>query len=142
MKVVDANVLLYATNRQAPHHNAARSWLDSLLASGETLGIPLIVVIAFLRLSTHSAILPRPLAPDQALDVVESWLGRPNGVIVEPTSRHFSVLRGLLDIPGHTGNLINDAHIAALGVEHGAQIVSFDRDFARFPGVTVVVPGS
>jgi hypothetical protein len=141
VKVVDANVLVYAVNRQAPLNEQARLWLDSTLASSETIGIPLIVAVAFLRLTTHPAILDRPLTHDEALDIVDGWLSRPNAMLIEPTTRHLAVLRGLLAVPGAAGNLVNDAHIAALAVEHGAEVVSFDRDFGRFPGVDLVVPG-
>jgi toxin-antitoxin system PIN domain toxin len=142
LKVIDANVLVYAINTRAPHHEVAHRWLDDVLGGTETVGIPVLVAVAFLRLTTNSVILDRPLTADQALDVVEGWLGRPNVVLIEPTARHLDVLRGLLAVPGAAGNLVNDAHIAALAVEHGAQVASFDRDFGRFPGVQVVVPGS
>jgi toxin-antitoxin system PIN domain toxin len=93
------------------------------------------VLLGFVRLSTHPGIFPSPLDPDQAFDVVESWLDRPASIVVEPTVRHLSVLRGLLTPLGTAANLVNDAHLAALAVEHGAEIVSFDADFLRFQGV-------
>jgi uncharacterized protein len=142
VKVVDANVLVYAVNERSPHHAAAHEWLDEGIRSGETLGLPWIVTVAFLRLTTSRVILDRPLSPTVALDVVDGWLGQPSVVAVEPTTRHAAVLRGLFAVPGHAANLVNDAHIAALAIEHGADVVTFDRDFARFPGVGVVVPGA
>ena len=142
MKVVDANVVVYAVNRDAPHHEAARRWLDDALSGSETIGLPWLVIVAFLRLTTNRAILDVPLTATDALDIVDGWFSRPNAVVVEPTARHLAVLRGLLAIPGNPANQVNDAHIAALAVEHGADIVSFDRDFGRFPGVRVVVPGA
>lgn len=135
MNLVDANVLLYAVDEDAPLHPAAISWLDPALAGREAVGFAWMVVLAFVRLSTHPAIFPNPLDPDQAFDVVESWLDQPASVVVDPTVRHLSVLRGLLAPLGTAANLVNDAHLAALAVEHGAEIVSFDADFARFPGV-------
>ena len=99
-------------------------------------------VIAFLRLTTNHVVLKDPYPADEAMDVVDGWLERPNVVIVEPMARHMAILRGLLAVPGNAANRVNDAHIAALAVEYGAEIVSFDRDFGRFPGVRVVVPGS
>ena len=142
MKVVDANVVVYAVNGDAPHHEAARRWLDDALSGSETIGLPWLVIVAFLRLTTNRAILDVPLTATDALEIVDGWVSRPNAVVVEPTARHLAVLRGLLAIPGNPANQVNDAHIAALAVEHGADIVSFDRAFGRFPGVRVVVPGA
>ncbi len=135
MKVVDANVLLYAVNEDAPHHQAARDWLDAALAGRETVGFAWIVVLAFLRLSTRSGLFPRPLDANQAAEVVEGWLDRPAALVLAPTPRHLGVLRGLLATVGTAGNLVNDAHLAVLAAEHGGEIVSFDRDFGRFSGV-------
>ena len=135
MKVVDANVLLYAVNRDAPHHLSARKWLDGALSGDEAVGFAWMVLLAFLRLATRQGIFPRPLTLEQAAGVLEAWLTRPVAVLVEPTSRHLGVLSGLLEPLGTGGNLVADAHLAALAVEHGAEVVSFDRDFSRFPGV-------
>jgi toxin-antitoxin system PIN domain toxin len=135
VNLVDANVLLYAVDEDAPLHSAAISWLDPALAGREAVGFAWIVLLAFVRLSTHPGLFPNPLAADQALDVVESWLAQPASIVLDPTVRHLSVLRGLLTQLGTAANLVSDAHLAALAVEHGAEIVSFDADFARFPGV-------
>jgi toxin-antitoxin system PIN domain toxin len=135
VNLVDANVLLYAVDEDAPRHSAAISWLDPALAGREAVGFAWMVVLAFLRLSTHPGVFPSPLDPEQAFDVVESWLDQPASIVVDPTIRHLGVLRGLLAPLGTAANLVNDAHLAALAVEHGADIVSFDADFARFPGV-------
>jgi toxin-antitoxin system PIN domain toxin len=142
VKVVDANVLLNAVNRRSPHHYRARTWLRDALRGSETIGFPWIVLVAFLRLTTGGVVLEDRLSADQAMDVVEGWLERPNAVVVEPMARHLAILRGLLAVPGNAANVVNDAHIAALAVEYGAEVVSFDRDFGRFPGVRLVVPGS
>lgn len=141
MKIVDANVLLYAVNRDAPLHARARRWLDGALGGGETVGFAWAVLLAFLRLATRGDLFPRPLEPDQAFRVVEAWLGAPRAVVVHPTARHLQILRGLLEPFGTAANLVNDAHLAALAVEHGATIVSFDRDLGRFPGVRSEEPG-
>lgn len=135
MKVVDANVLLYAVNEDAPHHEAAHDWLDAALAGRETVGFAWIVVLAFLRLSTRPGLFPRPLDANQAANVVEGWLDRPAALVLAPTSRHLGVLRGLLTTVGTAGNLVNDAHLAALAAEHGGEVVSFDGDFGRFSGI-------
>ena len=135
MKVVDANVLLYAVNEQAPHHGPARRWLDRALSGGEAVGFAWVVILAFLRLSTNPSLFARPLALDEAVGVVEAWLAQPPAVVVQPTPRHLSLLHGLLAPVGTAANLVNDAHLAALSLEHGAEVTSFDGDFARFAGV-------
>ncbi len=135
MNLVDANVLLYAVDEDAPLHSPAIGWLDPALAGREAVGFAWTVVHSFVRLSTHPSLFAKPLTPDQAFDVLESWLDQPASMVVDPTIRHLSVLRGLLTQLGTAANLVNDAHLAALAVEHGAEIVSFDADFARFPGV-------
>ncbi|MFF5992456.1 type II toxin-antitoxin system VapC family toxin [Prauserella flavalba] len=137
MKIVDANVLLYAVNSDVPQHRAAREWLDEALSGEETVGFSWIVLLAFLRISTHPGIFPRPLSQETAFDTVEAWLGQPGAVLVEPTSRHAGMLRGLLGKAGTAGNLVNDAHLAAIAAQHGAEVVSFDADFTRFEGVRV-----
>lgn len=135
MKLVDANVLLYAVNEDAPQHETAHSWLDGALRKREAIGFAWIVLLAFLRLTTRPSFFPRPLTLDEAAGVVEGWLDAPPAVVVDPTARHLSLLRGLLGGVGTAANLVNDAHLATLALEHGAEIVSFDRDFERFDGV-------
>jgi toxin-antitoxin system PIN domain toxin len=98
-------------------------------------------LLAFIRIGTNPSILPNPMSADEATGQVQAWLGAPAAVVAEPTARHASVLRGLLRQTGTAGNLTTDAHLAALAVEHGADIVSYDRDFARFPGVRHRLPG-
>ncbi|HUZ98142.1 MAG TPA: type II toxin-antitoxin system VapC family toxin [Gaiellaceae bacterium] len=140
MRVVDANVLLYAVNPAAPLHERSRTWLDGALSGGEITGFAWTVVLAFLRVGTSAVAFPRPLKVDEAAGIVERWLAQPAALLVEPTPRHLSLLHGLLTETGTAANLVNDAHLAALALEHGAEIVSFDRDFQRFPGVRSWVP--
>lgn len=135
MKVVDANVLLYAVNEDAPHHRVARDWLDRALSGGEAVGLAWVSLLAFLRLSTRSGLFPRPLTVEEATGVVDLWLRQPAAIVVHPTARHLGVLSGLLGRHGMAANLVNDAHLAALAAEHGADVVSFDRDFDRFDGL-------
>lgn len=96
MQLVDANVLLYAVNEAAEHHAKARTWLDGALAAREPVGFAWSVLLAFLRLSTHPAVFPRPLTASEATGVVRAWLAQPPVVVVEPTARHLDVLAGLL----------------------------------------------
>ncbi len=135
MRLVDANVLLYAVNEAEPHHAEARRWLDASLNGAETVGFSWAVLLAFVRLSTKIGLFPRPLSVDAATGVVRLWIGEGPGVVVEPTARHLDVVAGLLRASGTGGNLTSDAHLAALAVEHDATIVSYDRDFQRFEGV-------
>lgn len=140
MVVVDANVLLYAVDSKSAHHAAARRWLDRALDGPEAVGLAWVALLAFVRIGTNGAIMPAPMGVDDALGQVETWLEAPAAVVVSPTARHPSVLRGLLRTSGTAGNLTTDAHLAALSLEHGATIVSYDRDFARFEGVRHQLP--
>jgi uncharacterized protein len=135
VQVVDANVLLYAVNEHAVHHESARAWLDSSLSGGETVGFAWIAVLAFLRLSTHATVFSRPLPPADATDVAKGWLDAPGAVVLQTGRRHLALLSGFLQETGTAGNIVNDAHLAALAIEHDAEIVSYDRDFMRFAGV-------
>ena len=137
MYVVDANVLLYAVNSQADHHKEAAAWLRKALPGDRPVGFAWVALLAFLRISTHRSLLDRPISAEQALDVVDSWLASPAAVVLSPTGRHLGILRGLLQQAGSGGNLVSDAHLAAVATEHGATVVTFDRDFARFPGLLV-----
>lgn len=140
MVIVDANVLLYAVNPQSRQHEAAHAWLVGALAGNEAVGFAWTVLLAFLRLATNPSVFAHPLSPEEAAGLVELWLAPRAAVVVEPTARHLAVLRGLLRSSGTAGNLIADAHLAALALETGATVVSFDRDFARFEGLRSHVP--
>jgi uncharacterized protein len=139
--LVDANVLLYGVNGAAREHAAARGWLDDALSGAEAVAFAWTVVLAFLRLSTHPAVFAQPLKVEEAASVAEAWLGAAPSIVLEPTRRHLPLLRGLLGQAGAGGNLVSDAHLAALALEHGATVVSFDRDFERFDGVATLRPG-
>jgi hypothetical protein len=141
MWLCDANVLLYAVNSDAPDHATARSWLDRALNDPETVAFPWSVLIAFLRLSTHPAVFAQPLDATAAIDQVREWLRQPSAIPVAPGARHLETLEGLLKESGVAANLVNDAHLAALAIELDADLVSFDRDFARFVGLRWHLPG-
>ena len=136
MTIPDANVLLYATDRGAVAHKQSRRWLERALGGREPVGLAWNVLLAFLRISTKPQLFARPLTAIEALDTVDFWLRQPAAVVVAPSERHLATLRTLLHPLGTAGNLTSDAHLAALAVEHGATLISFDSDFARFPGLT------
>ena len=140
MKLPDANVLLYAIDERSPRHAAARDWLNDALSGTETVGFAWIVLLAVVRLATRAVVFENPLEVGQALDLVDGWLAQPPATVVHPTDRHASVLRELLVPLGSAGNLTTDAHLAALAVEHGADLCSSDADFSRFSGVRWVDP--
>jgi uncharacterized protein len=135
MRLVDANVLIYAVNSSSRQHEPARTWLDSALSGGATVGLAWVPLLAFVRISTRAGLFPRPLTTGQATTLVQEWLAQPAARLVAPGVRHAGLLADLLAEVGTGGNLVNDAHLAALAVEHRAEIVTYDTDFARFPGV-------
>lgn len=140
MKLVDANVLLYAVNADAPRHEASRRWLDEALSGTDTVAFAWTALLAFVRLATKEGLFPSPLTAEQAMDRVDAWLGAPAAVVVDPTPDHAGVLRRLLRPLGAGGNLVSDAHLAALAVEHRCTLVSWDHDFGRFEGVAWMAP--
>lgn len=142
MLLVDANVLVNAVNEDALEHPAARGWLTEALGGTEAVAFPWAAVVAFLRVSTHPNVLAAPLHAAQAVAIVERWLAAPAAVTIEPTPRHLALVGGLLAASRGGGNLVNDAHLAALAFEHAATVVSFDRDFARFEGLRLLRPGT
>lgn len=142
MRIVDANVLLYAVNTAADRHESSRRWLDGALSGGDTVGLAWVPLLAFVRLTTRHGLFPSPLTADAAMAQVLDWCNAPGSVIVTPTPRHGDVLCGLLSQVGAGGNLVNDAHLAALAIEHRARIVSYDSDFGRFDGLRWETPES
>lgn len=140
MIVPDVNLLLYAIDNSSPQHQRARAWLNAIMSGTETVAFSWTVLLGFIRLVTNPRVFAKPLDAASAIEIASSWLAQPNAVPVNPTDRHLSVLKDLLEPIGTAGNLTTDAHLAALAVEHGAEIHSADSDFARFPGVTWVNP--
>lgn len=140
MKIPDLNLLIYAVDEQAADHATARRWWEAALSGSETVGLAWSVLLGFLRLTTSPRVMRDPMTADEALDYVDRWLAQPATTVVEPTGRHASVLRDLLARTGTAGNLVSDSHLAALAIEHGAQLCSADRDFARFKGLDWINP--
>lgn len=142
MKLVDANVLIYAVNSDAPHHDRSRRWLESALSGTEPVGLTWGVLLAFLRVTTRRGILERPLAVEDALAYVDAWLQQPQVELVVPGTKHWTILRALLIAAGTAGNLTSDAHLAAHALEGGWTLVSTDNDFRRFSGLDILNPAS
>lgn len=140
MIVIDTNVLIYAAHEGSAHHATTRMWVDDVLRGSEVLAVPWVAALGFVRITTSPRVFPAPLTVDESLTVVEAWFAHPAVTTVEPSARHLQIVGGLLRRSGTAGNLTTDAHIAALAIERGAAVASYDRDLARF-GVEVVVPG-
>jgi len=135
MRCPDVNVLLYAVNLDSPQHEDARAWLEASFSRPQGVGFAWAALLGFLRLSTRGGIYAQPLSLDAALSVIDAWLGHPRASVLEPTERHAGVLGRLLLGAGAGGNLVSDAHLAALAIEHGAELGTFDGDFGRFAGL-------
>lgn len=140
MKIVDLNVMLYVVNESAAQHEAMHRWWLDAIADDETIGLPWVVLLGFLRLSTNPRVFPRPISQRQALEKVDAWLALP--IVHVPTEKddHWSVLGGLLREAGTAGNLTTDAHLAALAITRDALLVSCDNDFARFRDLRYLNP--
>lgn len=135
MQLPDTNLLLYAVHADSLHHARARRALEALLDDARGLALAWVVLIGFVRLSTKRGILPSPLGIADALSVVDDWLAHPRARVLDPGPRHAGIFGRLLLSAGAAGNQTTDAHVAALAIEHQAEVLTFDRDFARFTGV-------
>ena len=133
MILVDANILVYSHVASFSQHKAARKWLDGKLNGSPQVGLPWSSLLAFLRLVSNPRIFERPEPIANAWLQVRAWLACEAAWIPQPTERHADLLNKLLTLPGVHGNLVPDAHLAALALEHGLTLCSTDGDFARFP---------
>jgi toxin-antitoxin system PIN domain toxin len=140
MILIDANLLIYAIDRDSPHQRKARTWLEKVLSDTAPIGLAWIVMLAFLRVTTRAGIMRNPLSPEQAIAYVDSWLGQSPVALVRPGRQHWPILRNLLQVSGTSGNLTSDAHLAALAIEYGYSIYTTDNDFRRFAGLRVINP--
>lgn len=130
--LIDANLLLYATDARSPRHTAASEWIEAKLNGAHRVGLPWQSLAAFLRLSTHPRILDNPLSPTVAWRQVSDWLAAPVAWAPMPGPSHAELLGGLIERYEIAGNLVPDAMLAALALEHGLAVCSADTDFARF----------
>ncbi len=130
--IVDTNVLFFAASEAAPEHERASAWLEEALNGNRRVGLPWESLTGFVRLATNPRVVKKPMAPGDAWSLVEDWLAAPAAWIPLPTDRHAAVLGDLVRRYRAAGKLIPDAHLAALAIEHGAEVISTDTDFARF----------
>jgi hypothetical protein len=135
VKLVDLNILLYVVNEDSRHHRPLRAWWEEALSGDESIGLPWLVLLGFLRIVTNARVFPRPLSPDAAARAIDEWLSAGNTCLVTAKDNHWQTLRALVVDAGAAGNLVTDAHLAALAISHGAVLVSCDNDFARFKGL-------
>jgi toxin-antitoxin system PIN domain toxin len=133
--LIDASVLLYAADSASPNHERVSTWLEGALNGPRRVGFAWSSVTAFLRIVTHPRALDRPLTAEQAWAYVQDWLTCDNAWMPQPTASHAAVLGGLITSADVRGNLVADADLAALAIEHGLQVCSADSDFARFSQV-------
>lgn len=130
--ILDVNVLVIARNTSSPGHDRVRAWLDDALNGAARVGLPWSTLTSFLRIATSRAIFPQPMTPADAMTQVSEWLAAPVAWVPQETPAHADVLAGLIARHRLAGNLLPDAHLAALAIEHGVGVCSTDGDFARF----------
>jgi len=138
--VPDVNLLVYAHNTEAPFHAAARAWWEAALGGDTPVAIPWAVTFGFVRLVTHPSVMRVPLRAMEALQRVDDWFACDVVRPLEPGPRHLVVARSLFEATGVAASLTTDTHLAALAIEHQAELHSNDRDFERFPGLRLHNP--
>jgi uncharacterized protein len=131
----DINLLLHAYNSESPVHDRARKWWEELMNGTRSVGLPWVAIMGFVRIATHRLVLRRPLPVIAVCSWARGWLAQPHVSVVHPGDRHAEILFGLLERLGTAGDLTTDGHLAALAIEHQAELHSTDADFARFPGL-------
>lgn len=140
MILVDANILIYAYSSATEHHAPARSWVDVAFGGTEQIGLAWPVIYAFIRLATNTRIFANPYSIEEAVAIVDEWLEQPNAVLLDAGRAHWPIARSVLIDAQVRADLVSDAQLAALAVEHDATIYTADRDFRRFKGVRVENP--
>jgi toxin-antitoxin system PIN domain toxin len=133
--LVDANILIYASDGDSPHYAKAHGWLEDKLNGSARVGLPWTCLLAFMRIVTNPRVMSRPATMTAARSQIRTWLECDSVWVPSPGEQHADILDGLLAVGGIHGNLVMDAHLAALAIEHGLEICSADSDFMRFPNV-------
>jgi uncharacterized protein len=141
MILIDANLLIYAVNTEAPLHPAAKTWVEETMngARGQ-VGLPWISLVAFVRITSHPKLLRQPRRVEESLATVAEWLALPAVEVLNPGPDHAVLFEAACRSCGGSGNLITDAHLAALAMEHGCELASCDTDFGKFPGLHWINP--
>lgn len=142
MLLLDVNVLLAAHRYDHPHHASVRPWFDALVGEGDDFAVPDGVWASFLRLATNHRIFPVATPLADAFAFLEATCAQPGHVRLGPGRRHLVLLRRLCEEADATGDLVPDAVLGAIAVEHGCGIATLDRDFARFASVRHLRPGA
>lgn len=140
MFLLDANVALAAHRGDHPKHHAVRPWFDRLLAGDEPFTVPKVVWASFLRLATHRRIFEVPSPLSEAFAFIDATVAQPHHLPVTPGPRHLALLRHACEEADASGDLVPDAALAAIAVEHHCDVVTLDRDFARFSSVRHLRP--
>ena len=141
MRALDTNVLVYAEITNSDHHATALRLLTETAQGAEPWALPWPCIYEFLRVVTHPRVYHPPVPAQQALADLDRILASPSLILLSETDRHGQLFQQVIGAAGATGNLIHDAHIAALCLEHGVtEIVTGDRDFLRFPELRVFNP--
>ncbi len=135
MTVPDINLLVYAYNSDAPDHERARTWWEATLSASQPVGLAWATMLGYLRLMTSRSVLIDPFLPAEAIGHLRSWLERPQVQVLGPGPRHLDLIEGLMTAAHASGQLTTDVHLAALAIEHQAELCSNDSDFSRFPGL-------
>ena len=140
MKLLDANILLYAYDRSSQDHAVCRAWFEAALNAEEAVALPWQTILAFVRIATSPKATQRPLTGSVACAIAESWLSRPNVTVLGPGERFWEIFRGQVLEAKISGPLVTDTALAALALENGAVLCSTDRDFRRFKDLRVLDP--
>ena len=135
MILVDVNLLVYAVFTDSLRHDVAREWLDATLGGTEAVALPWAVLAGFIRISTNPRVMTNPLTINEAIADLDEWLTLPVVRVIGPTRGHWEEFARMLRGADAKGNLVSDAHLAALAVEHGCTLASTDDDFRKFPGL-------
>lgn len=138
--ILDVNLLLFAVDEESPFHTRAREWLVQRLNESRRVAIPWQTIGGFLRIVTHPRALDHPLGPGEAMALVDAWLERDVVWIPTPGPSHAVILKELVELHDVRGNLMPDAQLAALAIEHGLTVCSADSDFARFGEIEWINP--
>jgi len=135
MIVPDLNILVYAYNKDAPHHRAARRWWEDTLSATESVGLAWVTCLGYMRLTTNRRVLLHPWSAAETIEHIRTWLARPHVQLLQPGPRHLDILAGFATAGALTSELTTDAHLAAMAIEYQGTIYSNDGDFVRFPGL-------